>query len=126
MQIENLIEEVRELEAKYLADVPEKPEHRVAYDMVQAIRRRTSNYENPSQVETTRHDVRPILAREGVELDEWMRHKGTDKRSEVESIEWLVGFIKSEFEKKPADNGGLRKLKFKAKALKLKLLLELD
>lgn len=129
METALILNKLKELEQKYLTDAPTNPLHLLAYDMVQAIKRKTKNYEDPSGLENIQRDIRPILEREGLELDEWIKHKKSDKRSEVESAAWLVSFIEREYEKQPANDEKaqrIRRMKLKARALKLKLKLELN
>lgn len=97
MNIQANIEKIKELETLYMQETPKSESKTILYDMVMAVKRKTSNYQNPFNISTEKQDIRPYLVKEGVDIETWIRTKGTDNRSEAESIEWLIAQIQNEF-----------------------------
>jgi hypothetical protein len=126
-------EQLTQLEA-YEKMLPPEPPHgdatmRILYDIKDIIKSQTEGYSKWENIDTNPQDVRPILVREQVEPDLWIKHKGSLHRSEQDTLNWIV----AEFNKvlnKPGSNDPDKqkmkmKMKMKAKALALELELEL-
>lgn len=104
----------------------------ILYDMVQQVKTQTDNYTKPEGISTIEVDVRPILTREKVDADKWIKKKGRLSRSEKESLEWLIDELNRKLTGQPGktksseDDDELMLMEMEAEALALELeLLEL-
>jgi hypothetical protein len=129
-EIKTLLQQVEGYEKIMPSSPPEDdPKMTVLHDMVQQVKSQTEGYTNPHKINTENVDVRPILMRENIEPDEWIRHKGKMTRSEIETLKWLIDELNSKLSKKeskpdaPATNSRIKIAKAKMKMAKSKLAL---
>jgi hypothetical protein len=109
---------------------PAKDEQmQILTDMVMQVKTQTDNYTKPEGISTDYVDIRPVISREQVQADDWIKHKGKLSRSEKDSLEWLIDElnqrISSPKKQEPATDPDrerrMKMAKVKIKMLRLKL-----
>ncbi len=134
--MEQIAEYLQKIEGyeKLMPSIPPQNDEQltILHDMVQQVKNQTDNFTKPEGISTIEVDVRPILSRENVEADQWIKHKGKMTRTEKESLEWLIDELNRKLTKKTDKSNGededkkqksRKRLMLKAKAAKAKLLL---
>lgn len=101
---------------------PKNEAERILFDIKDIIKSQTQNYERWEAIDTDPIDVTPILAKEGVEADEWIRNKGTLKRSEYDTLQWVVKEFEKLSETKPETSQPDKAKKLKIAKAKMKML----
>ncbi|MEA5111643.1 hypothetical protein SDC9_17719 [bioreactor metagenome] len=125
METLELLNQLSSFEGKLPTEAPQNRSLQILSDMYHVAKTQTNNFSNADNISAQEVDVRPILKRENVEPSKWVQAKQSFKRSEKQSLEWLLGELKIKFsgESDAADDDlELLEYEFEAAALKLKLL----
>lgn len=101
----------------------------ILYDMYNTAKTATNNFTDVRAISSNEIDVRPLLKRENVDTDKWIKEKGTFKRSEYQSIVWMCDEIEKKYSKdrtsnnepEEADDEELFMMEIEAEALILEL-----